>query len=325
MGYDDRDINLNINAMDHTQNTLLRVGERLDMIGSRLTNTFTRPMENAFKSAMANSIMLTNAIKPLDTAMKGIETKLGDAIAPLVVSITPAILNLAGHVTDLITRFEQLPIGTQQAIGGFLVFVAAAGPMLQTVSGGIKIIGGFKDIFVTLGVANGGATLAKIGAGATSMGSAIYASLGPIGALILALGTLLTLWNSDTAIPTKQLLTMAAGGAGTIAGWVTGNKTLGSSWAKGAGHSFGLKGYENYANGGSFVVPGSGGGDKPYIMGLSAGEHVNISPAGGRGGGDIYLTVNHNPTYSTATPAEARRFAIEIKQALRAELSGRAG
>jgi hypothetical protein len=49
-----------------------------------------------------------------------------------------------------------------------------------------------------------------------------------------------------------------------------------------------------YAGGGSFVVPGSGGGDKPALMvGLSAGERVDITPAGkvGRMGDSKGLTV----------------------------------
>lgn len=54
----------------------------------------------------------------------------------------------------------------------------------------------------------------------------------------------------------------------------------------------------SFADGGSFSVPGGGGGDKPYLIGLSAGERVDVTPAGrsrGDGGG---VTVINNVSSS---------------------------
>ena len=38
-----------------------------------------------------------------------------------------------------------------------------------------------------------------------------------------------------------------------------------------------------YAKGGSFTVPGSGSGDRPYTIGLTPGEHVSVTPKGESG------------------------------------------
>lgn len=40
-----------------------------------------------------------------------------------------------------------------------------------------------------------------------------------------------------------------------------------------------------YASGGSFVVPGSGSGDRPYVVNLTPGERVDVTPVGKSSGG----------------------------------------
>ena len=48
-----------------------------------------------------------------------------------------------------------------------------------------------------------------------------------------------------------------------------------------------------FAHGGEFIVPGSGLGDQPFLLGLTPGEHVSVTPRGQQpGGGDTYITVN---------------------------------
>lgn len=51
----------------------------------------------------------------------------------------------------------------------------------------------------------------------------------------------------------------------------------------------------NFASGGSFSVPDTGAsGDRPYLIGLSAGERVDVTPANGRNGAGGGVTVVNN-------------------------------
>ena len=49
-----------------------------------------------------------------------------------------------------------------------------------------------------------------------------------------------------------------------------------------------------HAEGGSFKVPGSGSGDQPFLIGLTPGERVDVTPSGGgsRGGGGGVMVIN---------------------------------
>jgi hypothetical protein len=55
-----------------------------------------------------------------------------------------------------------------------------------------------------------------------------------------------------------------------------------------------------FASGGSFTVPGFGSGDRPYTMGLTPGEHVNVTPCGQSPAGGLALTVNINSPINLA-------------------------
>jgi tape measure domain-containing protein len=53
--------------------------------------------------------------------------------------------------------------------------------------------------------------------------------------------------------------------------------------------------FPGFASGGSFIVPGTGSGDRPFMMGLTPGELVSITPPGGSRSapaGDKYISVN---------------------------------
>lgn len=43
-----------------------------------------------------------------------------------------------------------------------------------------------------------------------------------------------------------------------------------------------------FAQGGSFIVPGSGGGDRPYLLNLTPGEHVQVTPRGQVNQSNVY-------------------------------------
>ncbi len=56
-------------------------------------------------------------------------------------------------------------------------------------------------------------------------------------------------------------------------------------------------------HGGSFIVPGIGTGDRPYILGLEPGERVDVTPrtrVGAGGGAPISLTININTPINLA-------------------------
>ena len=47
-----------------------------------------------------------------------------------------------------------------------------------------------------------------------------------------------------------------------------------------------------FAKGGSFTVPGSGSGDRPYMVNLTPGEQVDVTPKGGGGGGGVNINLS---------------------------------
>jgi len=61
-----------------------------------------------------------------------------------------------------------------------------------------------------------------------------------------------------------------------------------------------------FADGGSFIVPGSGSGDRPYTLGLEPGERVTVTPRN-RAGGALNLTVNINTPVNLADRSYAER------------------
>ncbi len=61
-----------------------------------------------------------------------------------------------------------------------------------------------------------------------------------------------------------------------------------------------------YQHGGSFIVPGSGSGDRPYTLGLEPGERVTVTPRN-RAGGALNLTVNINTPVNLADRSYAER------------------
>ena len=76
-----------------------------------------------------------------------------------------------------------------------------------------------------------------------------------------------------------------------------------------------------FASGGEFVVPGTGAGDRPYLIGLTPGEHVQITPAGERfrgGSGMVVeqMVINFNDTPATGSAIDAAAVAAQIRAAM---------
>ena len=66
-------------------------------------------------------------------------------------------------------------------------------------------------------------------------------------------------------------------------------------------------GLGHYAEGGTFSVPGYGAGDRPYVMGLTPGETVSVTPRGQTAMGGLSLTVNINSAVNLADRNYAER------------------
>lgn len=79
---------------------------------------------------------------------------------------------------------------------------------------------------------------------------------------------------------------------GQITKGISGLTSSGSSSSKKTG----------FASGGSFIVPGNGTGDRPYVLGLTPGELVNVIPKGGlamAGAGSGMMTLPASTNNST--------------------------
>jgi lambda family phage tail tape measure protein len=65
-----------------------------------------------------------------------------------------------------------------------------------------------------------------------------------------------------------------------------------------------IKSAGKFAEGGSFTVPGGATGDQPYLIGLSAGERVDVTPSGRKGGPNgtvINTIVNSSKDFNVST------------------------
>ncbi len=81
----------------------------------------------------------------------------------------------------------------------------------------------------------------------------------------------------------------------------------------------------SYASGGSFIVPGSGGQDQPYLLGLKPGEQVDVSPPGQtfNGGGDfIFGDINVFQRPGENSAAFAARLKRDLMRSARSLAAG---
>jgi hypothetical protein len=98
---------------------------------------------------------------------------------------------------------------------------------------------------------------------------------------------------------------------------------LGSLTASGGRQMGGQADVPGFASGGSFIVPGTGRGDRPYTVPLEPGEKVTVSPRGQFGEGLMNLTIQINTPVNLADRAFVEReFAPIIRTTVRQVLSG---
>lgn len=70
-----------------------------------------------------------------------------------------------------------------------------------------------------------------------------------------------------------------------------------------------------YATGGSFTMPGSGGGDRLYGIGLAAGERVNVTPRGRSSTAPGQQVVQYITNYISGGPASPERGLVSAETA----------
>ena len=95
--------------------------------------------------------------------------------------------------------------------------------------------------------------------------------------------------------------------ANLVTSWATSSMGTGMNWKNLYGKSINMMGLGQYAEGGTFSVPGYGAGDRPYVMGLTPGETVSVTPRGQTAMGGLSLTVNINSAVNLADRNYAER------------------
>jgi len=209
--------------------------------------------------------------------------------------LTPAILDIARSIGDLVTKFNSLSTEQKETILKFVLFAASIGPVIAIVGQVMGFVGTVGVVFQGLG-----AGLTTVIPALQGFGTAAYAALGPIGALILAVTTLINLLNSDFGKSGleagKKILAMGAGGIGSLLY----GRNVGDRAFMGASQLLGLTGK---AAGGAVT------GGRPYLVGekgpeiFAPGTSGTIVPNHAIGG-NITIPFVYAPTLSTANEYE---------------------
>jgi hypothetical protein len=178
-------------AFQKQEMTLRDMGEKISSIGIRMTAAFTLPIVAMGKMVLANE-QVKASLAPVTAEFDKVKNELGIALLPVIESLKPSLISLADSLMTVIKGFESLPLGTQQAIIGFIGLVGIAGPVVVGIGEVMKVVGTFKDLLpIAAKVIPGFATgLKTIGIGAD-------AALGPIGLLVIAVTGFIALLNSD--------------------------------------------------------------------------------------------------------------------------------
>jgi len=172
---------------------LKNLGNDLSGIGGQLNTIFTRPLADLGKFIAKNDEVIA-ALEPVKTAWTDLGNQMAVSLIPTIQAVTPALISLADSLGKIVAAFSALPPGAQQAIAGFIFFLAAIGPVLIVIGQTVTAIGGLVSAFSSIAVVVGpivGAVLATLGGIIAGISLPVWGLIAAIGLLIAAIGLLI--------------------------------------------------------------------------------------------------------------------------------------
>ena len=137
---------------------------------------------------------LQEALRPVNAEFDKAKATLLTSLVPILKELTPTLISIATGIGNVARGFADLPQWEQNAILGFIGVAAAMGPVIVIAGQVISTVGTLQMLLPGLSTGIGTAATALKGFGAGA-----YAALGPVGALILAVITLIGLINGGQA------------------------------------------------------------------------------------------------------------------------------
>jgi hypothetical protein len=262
------------------------------------------------------------ALLPVQEAWKGLGDQLATSLIPVIKELTPALISLAGSLSQIITWFSSLPVGVQESIVGFVALLAVIGPVLVTVGQIITALGALGTAWTTVS-----GIIAPIASGVIpAMGGALAAITAPVWLLIGAIAllgvtiavfgkdawnTILTIGKTFEALwllikikvdQIKQaFFSVDWGGIGKniISGVINGIRSISIVGAISSAVNVLKRANGGFASGLTLV-----GERGPEIVNLPRGSYVNSNSASQQMSGGKNITLNYSPMISLADEFE---------------------
>lgn len=336
-------IEIDINARDNTGKAVKSVeanfrnlGRQLSGIGSSMSNIFTRPLMDLERFLMKNS-EIQAALAPAQKAWQDLGNELAVSLVPVIKDLTPALISLAGSLSDVIKAFSALPPGTKEAIVAFVGIMGALGPVLIGAGQLVTFIGSLSGAWATLSgilAPIGTTVLPAIGAGLAAISAPVWLLIGAIallGVTIAVFGK--QAWQTITDIggifsalwtliqikidQIKQaFLSVDWGGIGRniINGIARGIQSISLSGLIGGA----IGGINKRANGGftsGLTLVGERG---PELVKLPPGSYVHTNSESKKmaSGGNKSITLVYSPMISLASQAEVEKNLLPMMRKL---------
>lgn len=311
-------IQIELYASDKTGRTLQDVGQKMQNIGQGLSSALSRPLADLGRMILKNE-EVEKSLEPIKAAWQDVFNKLSESIIPVIQDLTPALITLAGTVTNLINQFNQLDPGVKDAIVGFITVVAAIGPVITFVGSLVTTIGGLTSAWASVSAILSplaATVLPAVGAALAAISAPVWLLIGAIallGATIAIFGK--DAWNTVTMIvKIFDVLIQRIKDAISQMSLFNGQDTsMANTWT---GSNFGGR-----AVGGP-VLSGT-----PYIVGergpelfipSSSGQIVPNNKLGSGSASGMNIVINYSPVASFATTEELKRNLVPlVRQALR--------
>lgn len=265
---------------------LKELGGNVSLIGVGLTALFTAPIAGIIALISQNE-KLKKSFLPVTEAVQKLGDKFTQTLLPVVTKLVeqmvPKIVSFIDWIGGLITKFQALPEPVQNAIFGFVGFLAILGPGLVIIGQMITFAGSLGTVIETLGIK----------AGLASGG--VWAFVAPVAALAAGIYALIKLVQMDEF---KQVWALFVGKMGSNDPRVQGLITA--------------KTYQDIGGG---QAGGTETGD--FVRGL-----LNAQPAGGAAG-QAPLIFNYSPQLSTASRLEAEANLRPVLEQMLRQSNGR--